>query len=146
MDRRVRAALWVVAAIQAVMALGFVFQVPAVTGVCPFPGTTPLTNIFIGSIFAAAAASTTWCLVMARPDSPGSRWTPHDPRAVLAVPFAHAAGGADGAVAMAAFGVASAAGPSSASRSFVERRHRWRDPRPTPRLVADRSPSSLSPS
>lgn len=40
---------------QALFAVGFYFQVPAVTNLWVFPGTTPLTFIL-----AAAAASTLW--------------------------------------------------------------------------------------
>jgi hypothetical protein len=139
MDRYVRAALWVVAAVQSVMALGFVFQVAAVTGLWPFPGATPLTNIFIGSIFAAAAASTAWCLAMRSDRGPAE--IALDYLAIL-VPFsvfsfAHAAGGAEGASAhVAVFAVTCVAG---ALVGLMLLRwslgHPWRDPRPTPRLV-----------
>jgi hypothetical protein len=50
------------AAVQAVAALGFAFGVPLVTDLWPFPGRSPLSNAFIGSIFLAGAASTAWCL------------------------------------------------------------------------------------
>jgi hypothetical protein len=139
MDRYVRAALWVVAAVQAVMALGFVFQVAAVTGLWPFPGATPLTNIFIGSIFGAAAASTAWCLVM-RSDR-GLAGIALDYLAIL-VPFSvfafvHAASGAGGASGhVTLFGIACVAGALvglALLRWSVG--HPWRDPRPTPRLV-----------
>lgn len=52
-----------IAAIQALFAAGFFFQVPAITGLWPYPGTTPLTNIFLSSIVAAAAASTGWAAI-----------------------------------------------------------------------------------
>ena len=140
MGRYVRAALWVVVAVQTLMALGFVFQVVAVTGLWPFPGATPLTNIFIGSIFGAAAASTAWCLAM-RSDR-GLAGIALDYLAIL-VPFSvfsfvDAAGsGADGASAhVAVFGVTCVAG------AFVglallrwSLGFNWRDPRPTPSLV-----------
>lgn len=139
MDRYVRVSLWVVVAVQLLMALGFVFQVAGVTSLWPFPGATPLTNIFIGSIFAAAAASTAWCLVMR--SERGMAGIALDYIAIL-VPFSvfsflHAAGGAGGAsVHVAAFGVTCVAG---AFVGLVLLRwslgHAWRDPRPTPRLV-----------
>jgi len=139
MDRYVRAALWVVAAVQAVMALGFVFQVPTVTGLWPFPGATPLTNIFIGSIFGAAAASTAWCLAM-RSDR-GLAGIALDYLAILvpfsAFSFVHAAGGAGEASAhVAVFGVTCVAGALVGLALLRwSLGHTWRDPRPTPRLV-----------
>jgi hypothetical protein len=48
----------VIIVIQIAFAIAFVMQLPAVTSLWPFPGTTPLTHFFVGSIFAAAAAST----------------------------------------------------------------------------------------
>lgn len=139
MGRYVRAALWVVAAVQTVMALAFVFQVAVVTDLWPFPGRTPLTNIFIGSIFAAAAASTAWCLAM-RSDR-GLAGIALDYITIL-VPFAvfsfaHAAGGADGAsLHVAVFGVVCVAG-SVVGLGLLRWSlgHPWRDARPTPPLV-----------
>jgi hypothetical protein len=52
----------VVATVQAVIAMGFVFEVPAAIALFPFDGLTPLSHTFVGSIFLAAAASTGWCL------------------------------------------------------------------------------------
>jgi len=49
-----------VAAVQLLFAIAFFVQLPLVVNLWPFPGTTPLTFIFIASIFAAAAASTFW--------------------------------------------------------------------------------------
>lgn len=149
MDRVIRTVLWVVVATQAVLALGFVFGFAPAIGLWPFPGRTPLTNIFIGSIFAAAAAATAWCLVM-RSDR-GLAGIAIDYLTIL-VPFtvfslAQVAGGApatppstDGASAsiphVAAFGVASAAGAVVGLGLLRwSRSHPWRDPRPTPRLV-----------
>jgi len=62
MTRFIRTALYLVCIIQFALALAFFFQVPQITSLWPFPGTTPLTFIFIASIFAAAAASTAWAL------------------------------------------------------------------------------------
>lgn len=56
----IRAILLVVGASQAVAAVAFFLRVPVVVDLWPFPGTTPLTFIFVSSIFAAAAASTLW--------------------------------------------------------------------------------------
>jgi hypothetical protein len=60
MIKAVRIFLFFVCAVQLLFAIAFFFQMPLVTGLWPFPGTTPLTFMFISSIFAAAAASTFW--------------------------------------------------------------------------------------
>lgn len=52
--------LFIVCAVQFYFAAAFFLQLPFVVNLWPFPGTTPLTFIFISSIFAAAAASTLW--------------------------------------------------------------------------------------
>ena len=62
MKKAVRYFLFVVCAAQFFFALAFFLQWPFATGIWPFPGTTPLTYIFISSIFAAAAASTLWAV------------------------------------------------------------------------------------
>lgn len=67
MHRTIRAILYVVAIAQAVVALLFIFQFAPVTRLWPLNYTNALTFIFIGSIFAAAAASTLWVL-LARED------------------------------------------------------------------------------
>jgi len=56
----VRSTLIGISAVQFVLAVAFFFQWSWATSLWPFPGTTPLTFIFIASIFAAAAASTLW--------------------------------------------------------------------------------------
>lgn len=60
MSRMMRYLLLVVCAIQLFFAAAFLFQWPLAVNIWPFEGTTPLTYIFIASIFAAAAASTLW--------------------------------------------------------------------------------------
>lgn len=60
MQKPVRVLLFVVSAFQLLFALGLFFQLPFLTNAWPYPGTTPLTFIFLASIFAAAAASTAW--------------------------------------------------------------------------------------
>ena len=60
MLKTVRYTLFVICAIQFLFALAFFMQWPFAVQLWPFPGTTPLTFIFIASIFAAAAASTLW--------------------------------------------------------------------------------------
>ena len=63
-DRHVRIALAVVAGIQAVTAVLFVLQVPWAIAIWPYAGRTQFSNIFIASIFLAAAASIGWCLLV----------------------------------------------------------------------------------
>jgi hypothetical protein len=135
-DPRVRTLLSVIAAAQALLALGYIFQVTAVTALFPFPGTTPMSNIFIGSILAAAAASTLWC-VWARSERALAGiaidyLTILGPAALVAV--LGVIGGAG--LGMAAFGGLAVAG--AAFGVWLLRhalRHEWRDPRPVPRVV-----------
>ncbi len=56
----VRTGLILISVTQLLFALAFFFQWPLATAVWPFPGTTPLTYMFLASIFAAAAAATLW--------------------------------------------------------------------------------------
>lgn len=63
MTKLVRPVLLVVAAIQLFFAVVFYFQWPLAVNIWPFEGTTPLTYIFIASIFAAAGASTLWAIL-----------------------------------------------------------------------------------
>jgi hypothetical protein len=56
----IRYFLIVVAIVQLIFAIAFFVQWPVAVNLWPFPGTTPLTFIFISSIFAAAGASTLW--------------------------------------------------------------------------------------
>lgn len=60
MTKAVRYLLFFVSAVQFFFAVAFVFLWPLAINLWPFPGTTPLTFIFIASIFAAAAAPTLW--------------------------------------------------------------------------------------
>jgi hypothetical protein len=136
MDSRIRGLLLGIAAVQVVFAVGFVFQVPTLTAVWPFAGTTPLSQTFIGSIFAAAAAATAWC-AWAQSDR-GLAGIALDYLAILApaavISLIGAAGG--GGVGVAAFGVASLVGALFGvwllRRSLARP---WRDARPLPRLV-----------
>lgn len=54
--------LTLVGVVQAIFAIGFVIRPSFATDVWVFPNTSGLSYLFIGSIFAAAAASTLWCL------------------------------------------------------------------------------------
>jgi hypothetical protein len=62
MTRAVHIILLLVCIVQTLLAIAFFFQLPFAVSLWPYPGTTPLTFIFISSIFLAAAASTFWCL------------------------------------------------------------------------------------
>jgi len=62
MDRVFRSVYFIVAITQALLGLGFALQITFITQIWPLPNTSPLSLIFIGSIFMAAAASTLWCL------------------------------------------------------------------------------------
>jgi hypothetical protein len=63
MTKGPRLFLLVISLIQLFFAVAFYFQWPFAVSLWPFPGTTPLTFIFVASIFAAAAASTLWPLL-----------------------------------------------------------------------------------
>jgi hypothetical protein len=60
MTKGVRYFLFFVCAAQLFFAVAFFLQWPVAVNLWPFQGTTPLTFIFISSIFAAAAAPTLW--------------------------------------------------------------------------------------
>ncbi len=66
MTKAIRYTLFVVCTLQLVAAAAFAFQVSSVVSFWPFPGTTPLTFIFVASFFAAAAASTLWVAITQR--------------------------------------------------------------------------------
>jgi hypothetical protein len=60
MTKVVRYFLFLICILQFFFAIAFFLQLPFAVNLWPFQGTTPLTFIFISSIFAAAAASTLW--------------------------------------------------------------------------------------
>jgi len=60
MARIARSSLFFVSAAQFVLAIVCFLQTPFAASVWPFPGSTPLTFIFVSSILAAAAASMFW--------------------------------------------------------------------------------------
>jgi hypothetical protein len=70
MNRTFRTFLFIVAIVQIIFAIGFVLRVPAAIELWMsiLPGATPLSLAFVGSIFAAAGASTLWCLVVLSED------------------------------------------------------------------------------
>ena len=63
MTRTVRTILFLVCAVEFFFAAAFFLQWPVAVNLWPFQGTTPLTFIFVSSIFAAAAAPTLWVAV-----------------------------------------------------------------------------------
>ena len=65
MKKIVRYGLYLICAVQLLLAAAFFLQLPFAVNLWPFPGTTPLTFKFISSIFAAAAASTLWAVATA---------------------------------------------------------------------------------
>jgi hypothetical protein len=60
MTRIARLGLFVVSSAQLALGVVCFLQLPLAATVWPFPGTTPLTFIFVSSILAAAGASTLW--------------------------------------------------------------------------------------
>ena len=63
MTKVVRYLLFLICTAQFFFAIAFFLQLPVAVNLWPFQGTTPLTFIFISSIFAAAAAPTLWVAV-----------------------------------------------------------------------------------
>jgi hypothetical protein len=134
-DARVRALLAVVALGQAVTGVLFALQVPLVLGLWPFP-MTAMSNVFIGSIFLAAAASTAWSLLV------------RSERALVGIaldyltiliPFAvisAVVAVSDGALDVGAFAILCAVG-AAIGVWFLRWAlgHPWRTDRPTPRPV-----------
>ena len=62
MTKGIRYVLLLICVLQILFAIAFFLQLPFVVSLWPFQGTTPLTFIFVSSIFAAAAASTLWAV------------------------------------------------------------------------------------
>jgi hypothetical protein len=62
MTKAVRYLLLLICIVQFAFAVAFFVQMPFAVNLWPFPGTTPLTFIFISSIFAAAGAATLWAV------------------------------------------------------------------------------------
>jgi hypothetical protein len=63
MHRLLRGFMFAMCGVQAILALGFIFQWAPIVDRWPLPYTNSTTYIFIGSILAAAVASTLWCLL-----------------------------------------------------------------------------------
>ena len=67
MSRALRVVLPVVVGVQALFAVAFALQVPAAVRLWPLPYADWLSFTFVASIFAAAAASTLWCVLADEP-------------------------------------------------------------------------------
>lgn len=67
MPRLLRYLLVLVSAIQIFFTVAFFFQLPIAIQIWPLGYTNDLTYIFVSSIFAAAAASTLWCVAANEP-------------------------------------------------------------------------------
>jgi hypothetical protein len=63
MNRYFRYLMFIACGVQLFLAVAFIFQWPIARQVWPLSYTNQTTYLFIGSIFAAAAASTLWCLL-----------------------------------------------------------------------------------
>jgi hypothetical protein len=63
MTRPFRYLLLLICAVQIIFAVAFFFQLPFALALWPLPGTTPLSYTLVASFFAAAAASTLWCVL-----------------------------------------------------------------------------------
>ncbi|MFN8622202.1 MAG: hypothetical protein U0869_15835 [Chloroflexota bacterium] len=135
-ERQVRVGLGVIAVATAILAVLFAFQVQAVLWIWPYTGRTAMSNIFIASVFLAAAGSVGWCLWV-RSDR-GLSGVALDTLAIFIpvaiVSFGAALGG--NPLGFGAFGVvAIVAVLGGAWLLRWSLGHPWRDPRPMPRLV-----------
>lgn len=63
MNRYFRYLMFVIVILQTFFAVAFIFRWEFAVNLWPFPNTSRLSFLFIASIFAAAAASTLWCLL-----------------------------------------------------------------------------------
>ena len=139
MNRAFWRLLIVVAIIQAISGIGFALHVPFVTELWQsiVPGATPLSVSFVGSIFAAAAASTLWCAVSSREEG-ALTGIALDYLAIF-VPlsiFGIQIGTAEGRSAPVLFGAACAIGiVFGAALLYLSRKIQIRQTLPQPRLV-----------
>lgn len=63
MNRYFRYLMFLIVGVQAFFAVAFILRLDFAINIWPFPNTSRLSFLFIASIFAAAAASTLWCLL-----------------------------------------------------------------------------------
>lgn len=136
MNRPIAGVLLGISAVQLAFAVAFVFQIRPMIEVWPFAGTTPMSNIFIGSIIGAAAASTAWCVFASSERALAGIALDY---VAMLVPFGFllitGTAGGSGPVfaALAIVCVAGAAFGGLLLRRALTRP--WLDPRPMPRLV-----------
>jgi hypothetical protein len=133
-----RVALLAVVAVQALFAVAFAFQMPFAVQMWPLPYTGAIGYIFVASIFAAAAASTLWCVLADEPAALAGVALDYvvimTPTAVFAAQLAAGGGGTGGA--LAAFAAVCAVAAVLGVVLFAwSVRLPFRDARPTPRLV-----------
>jgi hypothetical protein len=71
MNRSFRNLLLIFGIVQGIVGIAFALRVPVVSQLwlSILPGATPHSLSFVGSIFAAAGASTVWCLAIANEDA-----------------------------------------------------------------------------
>jgi len=62
MTKIIRYVLFLICAVELLLAIAFFLQLPFATSLWPFSGTTSLTFIFISSLFVAVVASTLWAV------------------------------------------------------------------------------------
>ncbi len=136
MNRYFRYLMFFACAVQTFFAVAFIFQWPIARQVWPLSYTNQMTYLFIGSIFAAAAASTVWCLI-AREDGALAGvaldyFTIFTPISIFALQLASRGSNPR----MTAFAVVAVAGALFGLGLLLWRvRIPIRDPRPMPRLV-----------
>jgi len=128
--------LMLISAIQLFFAIAYIFQFPFAVAMWPLGYTSTMSFIFVGSIFAAAAASTFWCAI-SREDGALAGialdyLTIFGPMAIFA--FQIARGSRSGALQL--FGVACVIGAVFGAAMFLwSRRIPIKDTRPQPRVV-----------
>jgi hypothetical protein len=136
MNRYFRYLLLVICAFQAFFAAAYLIQLPLAIQVWPFPDTTPMTYIFVSSIFAAAVASTLWCVLSKEYGALAGvaldYFTIFAPMSI----FSFQVGASAGSNGLTLFGVTCAIGAIFGLGMLLwSRRIPIRDPRPMPRLV-----------
>jgi hypothetical protein len=134
MNRYFRIFLFGVCVVQFIFAAGYVFQLPFATRLWPLDYTSNTTFIFIGSIYAAAAASTLWALWMNEPFALAGIALDYAAIFLPVAVFAWQVSGGRGALGIFAV-VGLAAALFGLALLWWSARQPIRDPRPTPSLV-----------
>jgi hypothetical protein len=136
MNRYFRNLLLIISIFQGFFAAAYLLQLPFAVQMWPFPDTTPMTFIFVSSIFAAAVASTFWAVLSKEYATLAGialdYLTIFAPMAI----FSFQVGSTTGSDALMAFGVSCAIGAIFGLGLFVwSQRIPVRDPRPQPHPV-----------